>query len=335
MNSIEDFNSLIELCDYFSTEQKCIDYLIFQRWEGNIICPRCKNNNIYKYKDGKRLKCAECNKQFTVRTGTIFEDSNLPLRKWLIAYYLLLCHKKGISSYQLAKDIKVTQKTAWFVLHRIRYGLGMNEDKQELSGNIQLDESFVGGKNKNRHIDKKVKNSQGRSFKDKTPVMGMLQQQEIIIKERAHKILADKTVKEKVIVSPSILRCEVIPDTSSESIQPLVHQNVAYGNIVISDEWIGYTGLDRHYDHRIVDHTKKQFLTDQGDSTNGIEGSWTLLKRCYMGTYHYMSRKHLQKYVDEVVFRYNTKTMKEGQRFNYGISRIYGRLKYKRLICKL
>lgn len=182
--TIENFNSLLEVYDYFSDEQKCLDYLATQRWDGEIICPHCNHNKIYAFQDKKRFKCAKCRQQFTAKVGTIFEDSKVAMRKWFIAIYLVTSHKNGISSHQLAKDIKVTQKTAWFMLQRIRFGLGANVDTDELEGTIELDETFVGGKNKNRHADKKVENSQGRSFKDKTPVMGMLQEQIVTYVER-------------------------------------------------------------------------------------------------------------------------------------------------------
>jgi transposase-like protein len=159
----DTFSSLIELLDYFSTTKKCEEYIQVKRWGNSPICPHCEGEKIYKFSDGKRFKCGSCKKQFTVRIGTIFQDSNVPLRKWIIAMYLNTCHKKGISSYQLAKDIKVTQKTAWFMLQRIRYGLGHDTANEQLEGTVQVDETFVGGKNKNRHADKKVKNSQGRS----------------------------------------------------------------------------------------------------------------------------------------------------------------------------
>lgn len=153
--AIEDFDSLLEVYDYFTDEKKCLDYLATQRWVGEVICPHYEHNKVYAFSDNKRFKCAKCRQQFTAKVGTIFEDSKIAMRKWYVAIYLVTSHKKGISSHQLAKDLKVTQKTAWFMLQRIRFGLGTNEDMTKLKGTIELDETFVGGKNKNRHKDKK------------------------------------------------------------------------------------------------------------------------------------------------------------------------------------
>ena len=331
----EDFNSLIELMDYFNTEQKCIDYFQFKRWGETVICPNCNHNICYKFKKYDRFKCAKCKKQFTVRIGTIFEGSKIPLRKWFMATYLIACHKKGISSHQLARDLKVTQKTAWFMLHRLRHKLGLAEDKEkQLEGTVQLDETFVGGKNKNRHADKKVENSQGRSFKDKTPVMGMLQEREIEIVHRPNKIEPDKIVKEVVIVKESIVVCHKVTDTKATSLEPIIRAKVKTGSILVSDEWFGYANLHVGYDHRIVDHRAKEYVNVNGDTSNAIEGFWTLFKRAYIGIYHYMSRKHLQLYADEVAYRYNTKRMKDCERWKVAIAIVDSPLKYKKLIGK-
>lgn len=330
----ENFNSLLEVYDYFSDEEKCLSYLATQRWDGVIVCPHCSNDKVYCFKDKKRFKCSKCREQFTAKVGTIFEGSKIPMRKWYVAIYLVTSHKKGISSHQLAKDIRVTQKTAWFMLQRIRFGLGVNEDMTEMEGTIELDESFVGGKNKNRHADKKVKNSQGRSFKDKTPVMGMLQEQIVANVERPHKIIPNAIVNEKIVVQQSLVRCRVVADTSTDSLQPIIRQNVKPNSILVSDEWMAYNGLNDKYDHRIIDHRAKEYVNANGDTTNAMEGFWTGLKRSYIGIYHHVSRKHLQYYVNEVVFRYNTRTMTEGSRVSYTMTKTEGRLKYKHLTSK-
>lgn len=332
---IDNFNSLIEIISYFDSESKCLNYLELKRWDGKPVCPHCNHDKVYRFSDGKRFKCASCREQFTAKVGTIFEDSKIPLQKWYVAIYLVTAHKKGISSHQLAKDIKVTQKSAWFMLHRIRFGLGANEDLAEkLEGTIELDETFVGGKNKNRHADKKVKNSQGRSFKDKTPVMGMLQEEISETIERPNKNNPAKTVKEKVILQNSIVRCQVVSNTKSASLQPVIKENVKIGSILVSDEWMAYQGLNKHYDHRIVDHRAKQYVNESGDTTNALEGFWTSFKRSYIGIYHYMSRKHMQYYANEVAFRYNTRTMKDGLRLDHAMTLVGGSIKYKQLTSK-
>ncbi len=302
---VESFNSLYELTEYFREEITCLRYLEEWKWkDGQIHCPHCGMDKIYRFSDGKRFKCGSCREQFTAKIGTIFEGSKIPLRKWYIAIYMVLSHKKGLSSHQLARDIKVTQKTGWFMLHRVRFALG--QDDMQFTEDVAIDESFVGGKNKNRHRDKKVAQSQGRSFKDKTPVLGMV---------------SGKTVK-----------TVVIPSTSKQYIQPIVRKNVVPGATIITDEWWGYRGLSDQYNHFVVDHARGQYMTDTGHTTNRIEGFWTWLKRSIIGIYHSVSRKHLQQYCNEITFRYNTLEYGQGERVKQFFERIGCRLKYKTLI---
>ncbi len=328
-----DFDSLYQLMEFLKTEKVAIQYLQYQRWQGLPSCPHCSCAHVYTYADGIHFKCSSCRQSFTVRIGTIFENSKLPIRKWIIATYLILNHKTGISSYQLARDIDVTQKTAWFMLHRIRFGIAGN-DNQEMDGRVELDESFVGGKNRNRHADKKVANSQGRSFKDKQPVMGMLQEGAHQIIERPHKVIPLKTVREKVIIQPSIVRCRVVPDTKGETLQPIIHQHIKAGAVIISDEWMGYHGLGATYDHRIVDHRAKQYVNAAGDTSNAIEGFWQGLKLSHVAIYRHYSRKHTPAYVAESEFRYNTRRMSDGERVKFALSLFNKTLSYKQLTKK-
>lgn len=327
----KQFKTIIDLVQVFPDEKSCHLYLASQRWEdGVIICPHCEHDKAYVFTDSIRYKCQKCKLKFTAKTDTFMEASKLPTIKWLMAMYLVL-HKKGISSIQLSKDIGVTQKTAWFVMHRVRWALGQQE-QPELSGTVQLDETFVGGKNKNRHADKKVKNSQGRSFKDKTPVMGMLQQQVTEIVSRPHKVIAGKIVKEKVIIEPSVLICHVVPDTKSESLQPIIRRTIKPGSILVSDEWFAYKGLNDVYSHNIVDHAAKEYVNADGLTSNALEGAWTQLKRQIIGCYHKTTRKHLHRYVNEFEFRYNNRTLGPQQQIEHIISNMECRLKYKDLI---
>lgn len=331
---MNQFNSLIEAVSYFSSEKVALKYLQETRWENGPICPHCDSEHAYRFSDGKRFKCKACQKQFTATIGTIFESSKISLCKWYVAMYLATAHKKGISSHQLARDISVTQKTAWFMLHRIRFALGIEEAVQ-IDGTVQLDETFVGGKNKNRHTDKKFSGSQGRSFQDKTPIMGMLRQEVATVHLRDHKVISGEKVIEKVVVSPSFVRLRVVPNTNKESIQPIILENVMPESVIVSDEWIAYRGLEAYFDHRIVDHNIKEYVNANGDTTNALEGFWTCFKRAYHGIYHNMSREHLQFYANEVAFRYNTRRMKSGERLTFAMGRVgHGNLKYKQLISK-
>ena len=302
-----NIKSVLELLQTFSTEQSCIDYLEEQRWGGIIESPFDSLSRVYKCSKNK-YRCKNTGKYFNAKTGTMFENSKIGLRKWFLAIWLVTSHKKGISLIQLSKDVGVTQKTAWFMLQRIRGCFGI-ENNNELEGIVECDETFIGGKNKNRHKDKKVKNSQGRSYKDKVPVMGMLQ--------RGGKMNAF-----------------VVTDTKRNSIQPLVCRYVnPETTTLISDEWLGYTGLNKYYDHRIIDHSKKEYVSLQDGSvhTNNIEGSWNILKKSVSGMYNHVSKKHLQKYVDEFVYRFNLKKVSDQEKFRYLLSNSNVRTKYKEL----
>ena len=217
-----NIKSVFELTQTFSTEQVCIDYLEALKWSGIVVSPFDPTSTVYKCSNN-RYRCKNTGKYFNVKTDTMFENSKISLRKWFLAIWLVTSHKKGISSIQLSKDIGVTQKTAWFMLQRIRACFGI-ENNNELEGIVECDETFIGGKNKNRHKDKKVQHSQGRSFKDKVPVMGMLQ--------RGGKMNA-----------------YVVHDTKRKSIQPFIYKyvNPHTTQTIISDEWWAYKGLGKHY----------------------------------------------------------------------------------------
>jgi transposase-like protein len=312
---LSDFDSLISILDHFGTEGKCVEHLAIVRWGGRPVCPYCGCDRCYDMvtSRGRMFMCSSCRRNFSVRVGTVFEESKLPLRKWFVAIYLATAHKKGISSHQLARDIAVTQKTAWFMLQRIRGCLGLSDgekvDSMGAEGVVELDETFVGGKNKNRHKDKKVRSSGGRSHKDKTPVLGIL--------ERGGNVM-----------------CVVVPDTQQETIHPVIEQVVVAGAKVMSDEWSAYRGLHTMYDHRVVNHAAKEYVNAEDGSVhnNGIENFWSIFKRGIIGIYHWTSRKHLQRYCDEFAFRFNTRKVSQGERFELFLMRMERRTTYKQLI---
>ncbi len=308
-----EFKSILELVQFFSKEQTCIDYLEELRWNGCPVSPFDSNSKIYKCKNN-RYRCKNTGKYFNVKTNTLFDNTKLGLQKWFIAIWLITTHKKGITSVQLAKDIGITQKTAWFMLHRIRACFCDEnlDNPKKLSGVVEADETFIGGKNKNRHKDKKVKNSQGRSFKDKTPVLGLLQRAKTKVVKRRHRVIPSRIVEEIRIIEDSRIMAFSISDTKRDTIQPLIKMNVEKGIKFFSDEWSAYTGLGSIYQHLIVDHSKKEYvnLKDPFIHTNTIEGGWKILKNSIRDMYNHVSKKHRQKYVDEFVFRYNTKREK-------------------------
>lgn len=300
-----NFNSILELIKEFKDEQTCINHLEELRWNGDVISPFDQTSKVYKCKNNK-YRCKNTGKYFNVKTGTLFDNSKIELQKWFLAIWLITSHKKGISSLQLHKDIHVTQKTAWFMLQRIRNCFGI-ENNNELNNTVEADETYVGGKNKNRHAKNKIKNSQGRSTKDKTPVVGFV--------ERNGKLNAN-----------------VVKNTNCETLTNETIRSVKESATIYTDEWLGYNALKRIYDHHYVKHNQGEYVKGSVH-TNTIEGFWSLLKRGIIGIYHFASKKHLQKYVDEFVFRYNTRNMEfEAIRFNSMLKNLENRLTYKMLI---
>ncbi|PCJ27838.1 MAG: IS1595 family transposase [Flavobacteriales bacterium] len=300
----QDFNSILDLIKAFPNEQSCIEHLEIIRWNGNVVSPFDSTSKVYNCK-GNKYKCKNTGKYFNVKTDTLFDNTKVKLQKWFLAIWLVTSHKKGISSLQLGRDIDVTQKTAWFMLQRIRNCFGLENDNL-LSNEVEADETYVGGKNKNRHSNKKYKNSQGRSAKDKKPVVGMIERQ-------------------------GKLNARVVDDVKSETLTREIVKNVKESAKLYTDEWLGYKGVSRIYDHSIVKHNQGQYV-DGRIHTNTIEGFWSLLKRGIFGIYHSTSTKHLQKYVDEFVFRYNTKGDSEALRFNLLLTNLENRTTYKELI---
>lgn len=303
---LPQFSNLIQLILKFPDELTCQQYVAAQRWEGYMTCPfkYCDGDEAYVFSNGITYKCKTCLRKYTAKTGSIFEGSKIELQKWFIAIYQVM-NKKGISSIQLAKDISVTQKTAWFMLQRIRKVFG-NEKIAKLEGIVELDEAFVGGKNGNRHKDKKVKYEKGRGYPDKGTVFGM--------RERGGKVIAT------VIVKPS-----------KRLIRQVVHTAVHHGTTLMTDGWKGYKDLKRDYHTQECDHSKG--IYKRGECwTNGMENFWSTMKRCIKGTYIQVSRKHLNKYVQESVFRFNYRGLSVQEQLNVFISNMACRLKYKDLI---
>ena len=300
----KDFNSIIELLNSFPDEQSCIDHLEELRWNGYFVSPLDPASKVYKCA-GNKYKCKNSNKYFNVRTGTMFDNTKVELRKWFLAIWLVTSHKKGISSMQLSRDLGVTQKTSWFMLQRIRKCFGIDNDN-DLDNDVEADETYVGGKNKNRHKDKKVEGSQGRSARDKTPIAGT--------SERSGKVNAHK-----------------VDNVQKETLNALVIANVKEAANLYTDEWVGYSGLEKLYNHSIVNHGQGEYAN--GDArTSAPEGFWSILKRGIIGIYHFVSKKHLQNYVDEFVFRYNTRERSETGRINRLLSNMCFRTTYRGLV---
>lgn len=286
------FKSAIDLVRAFPNEETCIKYLETIIWDGQPVSPYDADSKVYTLKDG-RYKCKNTGKKFNVRTGTMYHSSKINLQTWFLAIWMVTTHKKGIASTQLAEQLNVTQKTAWFMLQRIRACFGV-ENYNELDGIVSADETFYGGKNKNRHNNKKAKKCKGRTWTDKVPIVGMIQ--------RGGKIT--------VIVTK---------DTSGDTLQPLIERYVSKDSVLITDDWSGYYGAKKHCEHRIIKDISKGYKHDYDPEThtNDIEGAWKIFKNSSRDMYNHVSRKHIQFYVDEFVYRYNMRKHDNSDKFNW------------------
>lgn len=302
---------------FFSDEQICIDTVAEMRWpDGKPTCPACGHQDHYYLKTQRRWKCKECYKQFSVKVGTIFEDSPLGLDKWLAALWMLVNCKNGISSYEVGRDLGISQKAAWFMLHRLRRALqkGSLMKMGGDGGEVEVDETFIGGKARNMHLDKRQRRITGTGGKDKTAVMGIL--------ERNGEV-----------------RTVVIPNRRKKVLQEEVKKHVAVGTALYTDALLSYDGLANEYAHKVVDHAEA--YVDGRVHTNGLENFWSLLKRGISGTYVSVEPFHLFRYLDEQTFRYNNRNTRENpmtdaDRFKLALSQIAGkRLTFAELTGKL
>jgi transposase-like protein len=295
--------SLQEAILYFSDLNNCIDYLAIRRWPQGVTCPSCGSEKV-KFNHKRRVwQCSShhAKRQFSVKVGTIYEDSPIGLDKWMAATWMLTNCKNGISSYEIARDLKVTQKTAWFMLHRIRLALQDDFFGSKLGGEVEVDETFIGGKARNMHKSVRTRRitGRGKSIHDKTAVVGIL--------EHGGKV-----------------RTKVVADRSKETLHGLVKKNVTAGAALYTDELHGYWGLDEQYKHQIIDHAVE--YVNGRVHTNGLENFWSLLKRGIHGTYVAVEPFHLFRYLDEQMFRFNNrKDLDDAGRFDLAVSQIIGK----------
>ena len=313
MIDFSQFDNIISLMTYFSSNDICKKAIIESRWsDGDIICPYCGEHHCKQRTDG-RFRCKVCGRNFSCLVGTIFENTNLPLIKWFVAMYLISSHKKGISSYQLSRDIHVTQSIAWYMLQKIRL-LYPQTDEEQFRGIIECDKVYIGGKEKWKHKSMRTPHTQGRSTKTKTPVFGMM--------ERA--IIINENGEEE---NMTYVHAFVVEKTNKDNLQPIIEQFVEKGSTVITDELNAYNGLETiGYSHPIVNHGAQEYAN--GDIfTNSIEGFWSHFRRMITGCYHDVSDEHLQSYINEAVFRWNTRKMSESQRFTHMFEKSIGLVK--------
>ncbi len=320
------FDSLLELLRYFKDEKTCYDFLEHQIWhEGKPACPHCGSLHVYTRKSrSKKLaeqgineyKCAEkgCNQNFTPKVGTIFESSKLPLQTWFAAIWLCTTSSKGVSSNNLAKQLGITQKSAWFVLSRIREMLKVN-NSDLLNGMVEADETFIGGKNRNKSKAKRaeLKAASGKKGKGVKPTDG-------------------KQAVLGLLQKDGNVRTFPMKDASKETLYPILDSNIDKAAILVTDGWQAYKEKGKEYaQHVIIRHDKDEWVNGQF-STNSIEGFWSQLKRGIVGVYHFTSAKHLHRYCDEYSYRYNARKLSSKEKFNHAIAAVVrARITYKEL----
>lgn len=324
MNTTNPPSTLLEAVRYFQDAERCIQFFASIRWPNGILCPICRNSTVSYLAKQQRWQCPKKHpkRQFSVKAGTIFEDSPIPLEKWLPAAWLLVNCKNGISSYEVARALDVTQKTAWFMLHRVR--LAMQQGSfDKMSGQIEADETYIGGLARNMHKDKNAKKITGTGGSGKAIVMGLLERHGI---DKSQKIIDTIGTKEK---KASRVRAKVIQNTDKETLHGEVKAHVQPGSEVFTDAHISYRGLDPEYVHQFVDHAEA-YVKDQVVHTNGMENFWSLLKRGIKGTYVSVEPFHLTRYVDEQAFRFNERKITDGERF----AEVMANMEEKRLTYK-
>jgi transposase-like protein len=304
--------TLQEAIVYFSDADRTFEYAKRLRFpDGKVVCPRCQSDQNYFVKSRKLWLCRGCNKQFTLKVGTVFEDSPLSLDKWMTAFWLLCNCKNGVSSMELHRTLGITQKTAWFMLQRLRLALQDKFYTTKLGGGdkgVEVDETFIGGKARNMHAGRKAKLT-GVIEEDKTTVVGFM--------ERGGKV-----------------RTQIVDKRRKVNMQPLVCEHVQAGAALYTDALKSYIGLDKEYEHQVIDHAVEYVRGKV--HTNTIENFWSLVKRQLHGTYISVEPYHLFRYLDEQMFRFNNrKDMNDSQRFELGMSQVFGkRLTYSQLTGK-
>lgn len=300
--------TLMEAVEHFSDPDNALNFVARLRWPKGVTCPYCEAKGPMFLRTRRIWKCSECRKQFSVKVGTIFEDSPLPLNKWLTAMWMIGNCKNGVSSYEIARDLKITQKSAWFMLHRVRRAMQSGSFKK-LVGEVEVDESFIGGKARNMHASERAVKITGTGGKDKAIAMGML--------ERGGEV-----------------RAMVVDNRRKKELQKQIRQHVEVGAAIFSDELKSYEGLDSNYQHAVINHAIE--YVNGNVHTNGMENFWSLLKRGLHGTYVSVEPFHLFRYLDEQAFRYNNRKAEDADRFVGVCSSIVGRrLTWKELTGKL
>jgi len=311
MDASKNFpETLLEAIVYFSNPDVALEFVVNLRWPNGVTCPQCEAENPMFLATRRIWKCRACKKQFSVKVGTIFEDSPIGLEKWLPAFWLIANCKNGVSSYEIARALGVTQKTAWFMSHRIRLAL-QDGTFEMMSGEVEVDETYIGGRARFMHKDKRAVKITGTGGAGKAAVMGLLER---------HGKDGHSRVKTKVVAN-----------VKRKTLSPEVRANVTQGSAVFSDALKSYADLADDYEHQVIDHAES--YAKGRIHTNGLENFWSLLKRAIRGTYVNVEPFHLFRYLDEQTFRFNLRKGTDAIRFVRAAAGLIGRrVQYKELI---
>lgn len=281
------------------TDEACREYLEGVIWGGVPTCPHCGSQHSYTLKTKGvfkgNYKCVDCQQRYNVKDGTMFEGTHIPLTKWFIAIYIFSMHKKGISSYQLASDLGITQKSAWYLLHRIRFAFKVDTLGAKDFNTVEVDATYVGGKVKNKHAweRKEMNEKYGRGTGAKTAVLGILERNGNVV-------------------------TSVVESEATKNVEPVINENVDSSAIVITDAHSGYKDLNDNFFHVVVNHQQGEYVKGIFH-TNNIEGFWSQMKRGIYGIYHHVSPKHLHAYGNEFSYRYNVRKQTVNEKFNYSL----------------
>jgi transposase-like protein len=302
--------TLLEAVKYFADKDVALQFVVALRWPNGVVCPRCESRE-WSFLSTRRLwKCKACKKQFSVKVGTIFEDSPIGLEKWLPAMWMIANCKNGISSYELGRALGVTQKTAWFMLHRIRLAM-QSESFDKFKGEVEVDETYIGGKFANMHKNRRPKSAGRGDRTGKVAVMGLLERHG---PDRSH----------------SVVRTRVISGTKRKELFGIMKQEIEPKTDVYTDALPSYASINYMFNHQFIDHSEK--YVEGRVHTNGLENFWSLLKRALKGTYIAVEPFHLFRYLDEQAFRFNKRKGSDASRFTQAVASIVGkRITYKAL----
>ncbi len=301
--------TLQEAILYFADPDRCLKFMVEIRWPDGVKCPTCGSKEVYFLESRRVWKCKakHAKQQFSAKVGTVFEDSPIGLDKWFAAVWMVANCKNGVSSYEIHRALKVTQKTAWFMDHRVRLAM-QTGTFEKVAGEFEVDESFIGGLARNMHKNKKAKIT-GTGGAGKAIVIGLL----------------DRKTKK--------IRLRHVANTQRETLQGVVREYIEGGSYIFSDAWVAYNGLDREYVHQVIDHAET--YVNGNVHTNGIENFWSLLKRGLKGTYISVEPFHMFRYLDEQAFRFNERKRNDGERFVSAMQGIMGkRVTYEKLTGK-